>query len=255
MYIMRKFFINSLKDERFLRFFVYKNNSKTHFIFYCKLCRRTAPSLKNYFVKLFMKKKMSKIRQTKSNKKKLIRKIRKKKNMCGFHKNIKSKCFLRSQIASKKHIIKILLSRLLSERFTALRLNLRLYKKDKFSSHIQGLRLKKLLKYDYKRFRKEISNSLKYIMRNGARGCLIQIKGAHKSKRTRTVRFTRGFVSYAGGANARWTDGYHFNLKKKRGVIGIKIKILKSSSSIKRKSFIPPGKIAFLGTASVITHI
>mmetsp|Transcript_2522 Transcript_2522/g.3647 ORF Transcript_2522/g.3647 Transcript_2522/m.3647 type:complete len:258 (+) Transcript_2522:2757-3530(+) len=257
MYLIKKFFTENLKNERFLNIFLYKSKQKTFFIFLCKLCKRTKTSSKHMLYKLFLKTKLSKIKKTQKHTKQLLKKIKKTRNICGFHKTQNMKCFLKSQLSMKKHLIKITLSRFLKERFATLRLNLKTYKKNKFSSNIQGLRLKHLLKYNFRSFRKEILNTMRYILKSGAKGCMIQIKGAHRSKRTKTVRFTRGFVSFAGGPNTRWTEGFYFNLKKKRGVIGIKIKILKGDKKTQKnyKSLFVPGKVAYLKKSSVVTNI
>nr|BAS01924.1 ribosomal protein S3 [Amorphochlora amoebiformis] len=247
-----------LRYCRFLKYYFIKRKNKTYFIIYLKPCKKkkknnskTTPRLFNSITVI------NKIQKASYKRiKKIALLLKKRSKFCNFHSywirkrkiHLKTHCFSNSLIRLKLFLLKSLLSRTLNTRLSSIRLVQKDYFKTKTNSFLQGVRMREQLIYTDFSFKKIVDKCLKYTLSNGARGCLVQIKGIHKSTRTKTLKFKKGIIKHSGGYNARWQDSYSFNLIKKKGVLGIKIKIMQSNKylNLNTNKYYLPGRISKL---------
>mmetsp|Transcript_67 Transcript_67/g.128 ORF Transcript_67/g.128 Transcript_67/m.128 type:complete len:197 (+) Transcript_67:58-648(+) len=167
---------------------------------------------------------------------------------CRFHTVKKTHCLFFSSLKIKRNLIKLVISKLFSKKISNIRLSLKKYKSRVTTAYIQCLKIKEFIQHSRFPVRKAINKVLRFTTKLGATGCTIRLKGVYKSKRTRTMKFRKGLLKFSGGDSHSYNDCYKFNLLKKRGSLGIKLKIAFSNKILKKKfkDLFLPGKIGKL---------
>jgi len=224
------------------------------FHFYIKYCRFR----KRQYI-YYLNKKVSKL--SFFTRKKFSKRIKKLVNIsgffvnnCRFHFNKKLHCNISKKLKHRTKILKSVISHTFYIRFNQLRIIIRNYNAKISSALIQASRMKELLIYTKKSFRKVVSSTMRFLIKNGARGCFAKIKGVYRSKRTKTFKFYKGKCTHSGTSNLKWIDTKTFYLTKKRGSIGITIKITNSLplNKLSRTKPLIPGKIKQLKKLKVL---
>lgn len=167
---------------------------------------------------------------------------------CKFHVLKNFHCFRMNSYKRTLKILKLLISRKLCILSKKIKILFYVNRFFRYTSYIQSVRIKEFFNFTKKSFRKIINISLNNILKSGPKSCLIIFSGVHKSKRTRTVKFLKGSFIHSGSLNSQFYDIYKCNVKKRRGMLGIKIFLMKSLKQIKykHKLFNIPGKVSFL---------
>jgi len=70
---------------------------------------------------------------------------------------------------------------------------------------------------------------LRYIMENGAKGCEVVVSGKLRGARAKSMKFTDGFMIHSGQPVRDFVDVAVRHVLLKQGVLGLKVKIMKSS--------------------------
>ena len=81
-------------------------------------------------------------------------------------------------------------------------------------------------------FRRAGHSTVRRIMNAGAKGCQIIIAGKLTGQRHRTEKFTQGHVKYCGEIAKEIMDEGFASAKKKTGVLGVKVRIMKPDSKL-----------------------
>ena len=81
-------------------------------------------------------------------------------------------------------------------------------------------------------FRRAGHSTVRRIMNAGAKGCQIIIAGKLTGQRHRTEKFTQGHVKYCGEIAKEIMDEGFASAKKKTGVLGVKVRIMKPDAKL-----------------------
>lgn len=81
-------------------------------------------------------------------------------------------------------------------------------------------------------FRRVGHSTVRRIMDAGARGCQVIISGKLTGERHRTEKFRQGHIKYCGHPAVVWMDRGSAVAKKKAGVIGVKVEIMKPDARL-----------------------
>ena len=81
-------------------------------------------------------------------------------------------------------------------------------------------------------FRRVGHSTVRRIMGSGARGCQVIISGKITGSRHRTEKFTKGHVKYCGEVASQVMDEGIAVAKKKAGVLGVKVRIMKPDAKM-----------------------
>lgn len=81
-------------------------------------------------------------------------------------------------------------------------------------------------------FRRAGHSTVRRIMNAGAKGCQIIIAGKLTGQRHRTEKFTQGHVKYCGEIAKEIMDEGFATAKKKTGVLGVKVRIMKPDARL-----------------------
>jgi small subunit ribosomal protein S3 len=81
-------------------------------------------------------------------------------------------------------------------------------------------------------FRRAGHSTVRRIMNAGAKGCQIIIAGKLTGQRHRTEKFTQGHVKYCGEIAKEIMDEGFATAKKKTGVLGVKVRIMKPDAKL-----------------------
>jgi small subunit ribosomal protein S3 len=81
-------------------------------------------------------------------------------------------------------------------------------------------------------FRRIGHSTVRRIMESGARGCQIIISGKITGARHRTEKFTQGHIKYCGETAKNVMDEAVAVAKKKLGVLGVKVRIMRPEASL-----------------------
>ena len=81
-------------------------------------------------------------------------------------------------------------------------------------------------------FRRAGHSTVRRIMDGGAKGCMIVISGKLTGQRHRTEKFSRGHIKYCGDTALKWMDIGFAVAKKKLGIIGVKVMIMKEGARL-----------------------
>merc|ERR1712167_26225 len=152
---------------------------------------------------------------------------------CKFHVLKNFHCFRMNSYKRTLKILKLLISRKLCILTKKIKILFYVNRFFRYTSYIQSVRIKEFFNFTKKSFRKIINISLNNILKSGPKSCLIILKGS--------------FI-HSGSLNSQFYDIYKCNVKKRRGMLGIKIFLMKSLKQIKykHKLFNIPGKVSFL---------
>jgi small subunit ribosomal protein S3 len=75
-------------------------------------------------------------------------------------------------------------------------------------------------------FRRAGHSTVRRIMDNGARGCLIILSGKLTGERHRTEKFKEGYIKYCGDSRLKFIRVGFATAKLKPGVVGVKVEIM-----------------------------
>ncbi|QLH75350.1 MAG: 30S ribosomal protein S3 [Methanomassiliicoccales archaeon] len=89
-------------------------------------------------------------------------------------------------------------------------------------------------------FRRAGHSTVRRIMDNGARGCLIVLSGKLSGERHRTEKFKEGYIKYCGDSRLKFIKTGFAVAKLKPGVIGVKVEIMDPNARL-------PAEIDVLG--------
>ncbi|ABA27232.1 ribosomal protein S3 (nucleomorph) [Bigelowiella natans] len=232
------------KYNRFLKFYLYKKNENFFFVLYLKSCRFNPKyyfsTLRNKSLKILNRGNLDiSTLKNLSHIKKFFKKN------CRFHYHQKLHCSFTKKLKNKLTLTKNIISHLFFINSNKLKILYKNYKSSNISTMTQSSRMKEAFNYTNKSFRSIIFNTLRFLINSGVRGCMIKLKGVYRSKRTKTFKFRRGLISHSGIQNNDWIDSDSFYLNKKRGTLGINIKIMKKERKnyFLNKKHLVPGKI------------
>lgn len=72
---------------------------------------------------------------------------------------------------------------------------------------------------------------LRFIMESGAKGCEVVVSGKLRAARAKSMKFTDGFMIHSGQPARDFIDSATRHVLLRQGVLGIKVKIMRASSS------------------------
>merc|ERR1712125_63701 len=72
---------------------------------------------------------------------------------------------------------------------------------------------------------------LRFIMESGAKGCEVVVSGKLRAARDKSMKFTDGFMIHSGQPAKDFIDNATRHVLLRQGVLGIKVKIMRASSS------------------------
>ncbi|KAM3419169.1 hypothetical protein BST61_g5113 [Cercospora zeina] len=72
---------------------------------------------------------------------------------------------------------------------------------------------------------------LRFIMESGAKGCEVVVSGKLRAARAKSMKFTDGFMIHSGQPAKDFIDSATRHVLLRQGVLGIKVKIMRASSS------------------------
>merc|ERR1711987_14230 len=72
---------------------------------------------------------------------------------------------------------------------------------------------------------------LRFIMESGAKGCEVVVSGKLRAARAKSMKFTDGFMIHSGQPAKDFIDNATRHVLLRQGVLGIKVKIMRASSS------------------------
>merc|ERR1712111_191212 len=72
---------------------------------------------------------------------------------------------------------------------------------------------------------------LRFVMESGAKGCEVVISGKLRAARAKSMKFTDGFMIHSGQPAKDFIDNATRHVLLRQGVLGIKVKIMRASSS------------------------
>ncbi|GAB7358052.1 hypothetical protein MBLNU230_g0214t2 [Neophaeotheca triangularis] len=72
---------------------------------------------------------------------------------------------------------------------------------------------------------------LRFIMESGAKGCEVVVSGKLRAARAKSMKFTDGFMIHSGQPAEDFIDNATRHVLLRQGVLGIKVKIMRASSS------------------------
>merc|ERR1712130_634365 len=72
---------------------------------------------------------------------------------------------------------------------------------------------------------------LRFIMESGAKGCEVVVSGKLRAARAKSMKFTDGFMIHSGQPARDFIDNATRHVLLRQGVLGIKVKIMRASSS------------------------
>jgi len=81
-------------------------------------------------------------------------------------------------------------------------------------------------------FRRAGHSTVRKIMDSGARGCLVTIAGKLTGERHRTEKFREGHIKYCGEPAIQLIDKGYAVAKKKQGVMGVKVWIMRKDAKL-----------------------
>ncbi|MEM3341334.1 MAG: 30S ribosomal protein S3 [Thermoplasmata archaeon] len=81
-------------------------------------------------------------------------------------------------------------------------------------------------------FRRAGHSTVRRIMDSGARGCLVAISGKLTGERHRTEKFREGHIKYCGEPAIQLIDKGYAVAKKKQGIMGVKVWIMKKDAKL-----------------------
>jgi small subunit ribosomal protein S3e len=70
-----------------------------------------------------------------------------------------------------------------------------------------------------------------FIMESGAKGCEVVVSGKLRAARAKSMKFTDGFMIHSGQPAKDFIDSATRHVLLRQGVLGIKVKIMRASSS------------------------
>ena len=73
--------------------------------------------------------------------------------------------------------------------------------------------------------------SSSFIMESGAKGCEVVVSGKLRAARAKSMKFTDGFMIHSGQPAKEFIDFATRHVLLRQGVLGIKVKIMRASSS------------------------
>jgi small subunit ribosomal protein S3e len=76
-----------------------------------------------------------------------------------------------------------------------------------------------------------IDRLCRFIMESGAKGCEVVVSGKLRAARAKSMKFTDGFMIHSGQPAKDFIDYATRHVLLRQGVLGIKVKIMRASSS------------------------
>mmetsp|Transcript_24701 Transcript_24701/g.43907 ORF Transcript_24701/g.43907 Transcript_24701/m.43907 type:complete len:293 (-) Transcript_24701:2737-3615(-) len=223
-----------LGHYKFLKYKLIRSNNFLDFRFYIHACKKfdrfRTSNLRRLLKKMFLKKMRKRMKFILVGLKKINKRIKR----CKFHWIKKFNCCFFKTISTKRKYLKIYLSYLYFSNHTFTRVFYRINQENVITAKIQGFKIKEMLGFKKISFRTAALRLIRYVMKYGARGAMVKVKGVYRSNRKRTFKFKKGIVKYSGSSFGCWEDCFKFNLGKKRGMLGIKIKIFYDTQKIHR---------------------